>query len=49
MHHFARERVARREVAFDYCATDRMIADCLTKPLSEKQFSMCCVGMGVVQ
>jgi transposase InsO family protein len=49
MHHFARERVARKEVAFEYCATDRMIADCLTKPLSEKQFSMCCVGMGVVQ
>jgi hypothetical protein len=49
MHHFARERVARKEVAFEYCATDKMIADCLTKPLSEKQFSMCCVGMGVVQ
>lgn len=47
IYHFARERVARREVHFDYIATDKMIADCLTKPLAEGQFIMCRDGLGV--
>jgi hypothetical protein len=25
VHHFVRERVMRREIAFDYCATDRLL------------------------
>ena len=48
LHHFARERVARKEVAFEYCCTEAMVADSLTKPLSVKKFQFCCSGMGLV-
>jgi len=48
LHHFARERVARKEVGFAYCRTDDMIADCLTKPLSQDKLLKCCKGMGIV-
>ena len=48
IHHFARERVSRREVVFEYCNTDAMIADCFTKPLPPNKFSLCCSGMGVI-
>ena len=49
IYHFARERVARNEVVFSYCPTDRMIADCLTKAVPEQQFSVCLVGMGMLK
>lgn len=48
LHHFARERVARKEVEFQYCATDEMVADNLTKALASTKFYSCCVGMGVM-
>jgi hypothetical protein len=47
MHHFARERVLRNEVNFDYIATHLMLADCMTKPVPEPKFLFCRTGMGV--
>ncbi len=48
IHHFARERVSRKEVCFEYCNTEAMIADYLTKALPVGKFRFCCSGMGVV-
>ena len=47
IHHFARERVMRREVAFHYTPTDQMIADVFTKALGGEKFSYCSTHMGV--
>eukprot|EP00983_Pelagomonas_calceolata_P040748 1137764-Pelagomonas_calceolata.AAC.5 len=47
VHHFARERVARKEVKFEYCPTAKTIADIKTKALAESKFEKCCKGMGV--
>jgi hypothetical protein len=48
IHHFARERVARREVAFHYVTTAAQVADALTKALPLVQHKYCCKGMGVM-
>ena len=47
LHHFARERVARKEVEFSYCESAKMVADCMTKPLSKEKIKACCSGMGM--
>lgn len=47
-HHFARERVARQEVAFTYVATDQQIADVMTKGLPKVKHEFCCEGMGLM-
>jgi hypothetical protein len=47
VYHFARERVARKEVTFEYVATEHMVADSLTKAVPEHKFVFCRAGMGV--
>ena len=47
-HHFARERVLRKEVAFQYISTADNISDCFTKPLPDSKFQLCCMGMGLL-
>ena len=47
VHHFARERVMRNEVTFEYLPTHLMIADCMTKAVPESKFLFCRNGMGV--
>jgi hypothetical protein len=48
IHHFARERVLRKEVAFHYLPTKRMLADIMTKALAAEQHEDICNQMGVV-
>jgi hypothetical protein len=47
MHHFARERVLRGEVRFEYCSTEHMAADFLTKAVSPAKFAKCRVMVGI--
>jgi transposase InsO family protein len=47
LHHFARERVARKEVSFTYCKSVDNMADCMTKILPEIKFQSCCKMMGL--
>jgi hypothetical protein len=42
LHHFARERVARREVEFIYCPTGEMAVDFLTTAVPVGKFKKCC-------
>jgi hypothetical protein len=46
-HHFARERVQSKEVEFSYVPTTEMVADVLTKVLSQSKHEACCVKMGL--
>ena len=47
VHHFAQERVMRKEVAFHYVKTQDMVADVLTKAVPEVTHKRCCDGMGL--
>ncbi|KXZ41172.1 hypothetical protein GPECTOR_692g833 [Gonium pectorale] len=46
-HHLVRERVARGELKLEYCATQHIVADVLTKALGEAKFRACRNAMGV--
>jgi hypothetical protein len=48
IYHFARERVARKDVTFQYVKTEHMVADILTKAIAETKFTFCRSGMGVL-
>jgi hypothetical protein len=48
MHHFVRERIARGEVLFEYCSTERMVADIFTKALPATKLEFCRQEMGLV-
>ena len=47
VYNFARERVARREVSFEYIRTEHMLADALTKAVPKAKLAYCRDGMGV--
>jgi hypothetical protein len=44
-HHAVRERVARREVVFDYCPAADMIADARIKGRARPAFEKCREGL----
>eukprot|EP00963_Diacronema_lutheri_P000229 scaffold17_cov354-Pavlova_lutheri.AAC.1 len=46
-HHFLRERAVRDEVQFEYCPTDRMFADYLTKQVPLQKFKTCIHVIGM--
>jgi hypothetical protein len=48
MHHFARERVLRKEVSVSYISTDAMLADVFTKALPIAKHEFCCKGLGML-
>jgi transposase InsO family protein len=48
IHHFARERVLRGDVVFNYIHTKKMLADVMTKALPTEQHEELCAQMGVV-
>jgi hypothetical protein len=48
VHHFARDRVARGEVAFSYVHTADQAADFLTKALTPEKFKACRAMIGMV-
>jgi hypothetical protein len=47
LHHFARERVMRGEIALSYVHTSANWADVLTKPLTAAKFAACRAGFGM--
>ena len=47
VYHSARERVARRDVEFNYIRTDDMLADMFTKAVPGSKLLTCCGGIGV--
>jgi hypothetical protein len=47
VHHFARERVQTKEVAFHYVSTSEMAADMMTKVLPVSNHEACCNMIGM--
>jgi hypothetical protein len=48
LHHFVRERSDLGEIVLEYCSTERMVADSLTKVVGSRKFDWCRESKGVV-
>jgi hypothetical protein len=48
VHHFARDRVASKEVKFVYCKSEDNVSDCLTKALSKSLLESGLDGLGML-
>lgn len=48
IHQFARERVYRKEIIFEYINTEGIVADCFTKALPMGKFKFCISCMAVI-
>jgi hypothetical protein len=48
VHHFLRERVARGEIKVDFCRSEDMVADVLTKAVPKAKHELCCELMGLI-
>ena len=46
-YHFVREKIISNEIRLDYCHTNEMIADALTKPITANQFESLVRMMGM--
>jgi hypothetical protein len=46
-HHFIREKVNGGEIQFEFCGTENMIADVLTKGLPQEKHNHCVKGLGI--
>ncbi|RAN66244.1 Ty1/Copia family ribonuclease HI, partial [Bacillus sp. SRB_8] len=45
--HFCRDQVEQGTIKVEYCPTEAMIADALTKPINAPKFKWCRTAMGV--
>ena len=45
--HFCRDQIEQGSVKVDYCPTENMISDSLTKPINAPKFKWCREAMGV--
>jgi hypothetical protein len=47
MHHAIRQRIAAKELRLEYCRTDDMAADFLTKALGKVKLQTCMERLGI--
>ena len=47
-HHFIREKIESHEVEVNFCRTEEMVADILTKALTKEKHDRCSRGLGLI-